>query len=128
MSANTAKYVIPYATTLDPVAQIAAIMQSQSNRVDLLLGESASIAAAVTANVVFSQAVVLARTYPGNATGATPGTVIITPSSAFGSGATVFWWITAWTGTATTVTGFTINLISSTTTTRTFQWRFLPVL
>lgn len=128
MSSFTAKYAIPVLGAGDPVSQAPTIMAALANRVDLLLGESANIAAACTAGVLFSQAVVLGRTYPGNALGATPGTVIITPLSNVGATAQVFYYVNAWTGTASSVTGFTVNVMSSTTTTRQFQWRFLPVL
>jgi hypothetical protein len=49
-------------------------------------------------------------------------------TTAMASGVVVQHRVVNWTGTATTITGFDLKAISSTTTSRTFQWRFLPVL
>lgn len=128
MASSTAKYAIPYIQAADAASQIAAQQQAQAERLDLLLGEGGDFTLAVVAGVVKNQAVVLGRSYPGNATGAHPGAVIITPTTNVGAGASVFYWISAWTGDATHVTGFTISMISSTSTNRSFTWRFLPLL
>lgn len=134
MSGTTAKYAIPYTTLADSVASIAATMQNLAGRADLLLGESGQGSIAASAGVAFSTNIVLSRTYPGNASTppgsgtVPPGIVIITPYTSFGAGVTCFYWVTAFTGTATTVTGFTINGISSSAVTRQFQWRFIPAL
>lgn len=129
MSASTPKYVIPYATTLDPVAQIAAIMQSLSNRVDLLLGESGQASFTGAASTDLAVAVVLSRTYPGNVGAAVPGIVLVQPTSLLTSASNQMWYVANWTGTSTTITGFSIHLHSSTApSARLFNWRFLPVL
>lgn len=131
MPSGTAKYNVPYAQQSDPVAQLPTTMQALAARLDLLLGESGQLVQAVTAGVVKSDAIVLSRTYPGNsgaAAPAAPGFVALTPVTNVGAGATVFYYVNAWTGTATTITGFTINCMSSTTTNRTVLWRFIPAL
>lgn len=130
MTALTTKYSIQYAVLADTIASLAGTLNNLAQRVDLLLGESGIWNPSMVANTAISQAVVLSRTYPGN-TGApgttTPGVVLITPFTPQGSGVTVFTWVNAWTGTTTTVTGFTLNGMASVTAARTFHWRFIPV-
>lgn len=128
MPGATTKYVVPYSVLGDTVASVAQSMQDLAGRVDLLLGESGSWAPAMTANVEASTSIVLSRTYPGNIGAAVPGIVIVQYTLAMGTGVIVAHRIVNWTGTATTITGFDLKAISSTTNTRTFQWRFLPVL
>lgn len=128
MAAQTTKYKIDYAQLTDTVASLATTIQNLANRVDLLLGESGTYTAAMTAATVHNQAITLARTYPGNVGAAVPGIVIIEHASSIGGAATVFEYVDTWTGTASTITGFTIHALSSTTTSRTFHWRFIPVL
>lgn len=132
MSSFTAKYAIPLLQSADPVASSPTVLAALANRVDLLLGETGIWQPTLVAATAASQAIVLARTYPGNATagGATPaGAVIITlDGGGVGAGVVLATWVTGWTGTATTVTGFTLNAISSTAGARRFHWRFLPAL
>jgi hypothetical protein len=131
MSSSTAKYVLPYPLAGDAVNQEPVTVQALANRMDLLLGESGIWNPSLVANTAQGQAVSLARTYPGNASSPgtiNPGVVIISTFTPLGSGVTVFTWVNAWTGTATTVTGFTLNAIASVTAARTFHWRFIPVL
>lgn len=128
MSTTTAKYGIQYAQLADTVASLAATMAQLAGRVDLLLGESGGWTPAMTAGVAIQTNVVLARAYPGNVANAVPGIVIIEFAGSVGGAATVFAWVDTWTGTGTTITGFTLHAISSTTTNRAFHWRFLPVL
>jgi hypothetical protein len=128
MSSATAKFVIPYPVAGDAVNQEPVTVKALADRMDLLLGESGSWSPVLAAGVAQASVIVLGRTYPGNSGAAVPGTLIVTPGSSIGSGAIVQHWVSAWTGTATTITGFTLNVISSTATTRTFLWRFLPSL
>lgn len=128
MSTTTAKYGIQYAQLADTVASLAATMAQLAGRVDLLLGESGSWSPVMAANTVSNTVITLARSYPGNVGAAVPGIVIVEFAGSVGSGLTVFTWVTAWAGTSTTITGFTLNAISSNATTRAFHWRFIPVL
>jgi hypothetical protein len=130
MTALTTKYSIQYAVLADTVASLAGTIGNLAQRVDLLLGESGVWNPSLVANTAQGTAISLSRTYPGNSTGPTtvaPGVVIVTPFTPQGSGVTVFTWVNAWTGTSTTVTGFTLNAIASVTAARTFHWRFIPV-
>lgn len=130
MAGNTTKYVIPYVSMADAVASIATVMQNLANRVDLLLGESgqyniASVAAATT----HSQVITLARTYPGSNVGTPPGIVIVNLPGTATSALAWNFWITAWAGSASTITGFQLNTSwSSAQTNRVVSWRYLPVL
>lgn len=129
MPSSTAKYVIPYPVAADPVASEATAVQNLANRVDLLLGESGALTLSPAAATTLSTGVVLGRTYPGNTGAAVPGIVMVELVSTAGSGTTWNWWITTWTGTASTITGFTLNMQwSAAQTNRVFNWRFLPVL
>lgn len=128
MPSSTAKYVIPYALSSDAVSSIATAMQNLASRVDLLLGESGTVTQA--AGATGSQAVVLSRTYPGNTGAAVPGIVIFQANGAFSVGTILDMWVNTWTGSATTITGFTWNWASSPSAPggRVIQWRFIPVL
>lgn len=128
MSSLTTKYAIPFPVAADAVSAEPTTLAALANRLDLLLGESGVWSPSMTAGVTSSTAIALSRTYPGNAAGSTPGIVIVQYQTPMSSGVIVQHWVATWTGTATTVTGFTLNAISSTTTGRTFIWRFLPVL
>lgn len=126
MSSFTAKYQIPVLGAGDPVAMTPTVMAALANRVDLLLGESGTYSQTGTSG---TQAVSLARTYPGDTGAAVPGWVLFQFRSTLASGVVIAHWITAWTGTATTITGFTINWqASNPQSDRTVHWRFLPVL
>lgn len=129
MSSQTAKYLIPYALIGDTVASLAATMQNLAARTDLLLGEAGQYSASPGANVTHSQAIVLARTYPGNVGAAVPGFVLLNLPATATSALTWNFWITAWTGTAATITGFQINTsFSAAQAGRLINWRFIPVL
>lgn len=130
MPLNTAKYVIPYAAAGDAVASLPTTMTNQSNRLDLLLGEAGAFTASPVAATTLAVPITLSRTYPGSNVGAPPGTVIMQiPATTVGSGTTWNWWLTTWVGSASTITGFTIQMQwSATQTNRVFHWRFLPVL
>jgi hypothetical protein len=128
MPSSTAKYVVPYPVSADTVSSLAATVQNLAARVDLLLGESGTLTQA--AGATGSGAVVLSRTYPGNTGAAVPGIVIFQANGAFSVGTILDMWVNTWTGTATTITGFTWNWASSPSAPggRTIQWRFIPVL
>lgn len=131
MTTQTAKYQIAYPQLVDTIASLASTCQNLAQRVDLLLGESGTWNPSMTAGTAISTPITLARTYPGNAlAGAPPGVVIVQAAGAMGAGASAFAWVLpgSWVGSAATVTGFTLNAISSTTASRLFYWRFLPVL
>lgn len=128
MPGSTPKYVIPYAVAADTVASWPQSQQDQAARLDLLLGESGVWTPTLTANTAATTAITLSRTYPGNASGTTPGMVQIMRMNAFGSGATQMYWVINFTGSVTTVTGFTIGTISSAAGSPTLVWRFLPIL
>lgn len=130
MSTTTAKYGIQYAQVADTVASVAATMAQLAGRVDLLLGEAgqfniASLAAGTTGN----QAIALARVYPGNLALTPPGSVQLQLPGSLGSANPWTWWIDTWTGTSTTITGFTLHYqFAAAQTNRLVAWRFLPVL
>ena len=129
MPANTTKYVIPYPLAADPVASEATAVQNLANRVDLLLGESGALTLSPGAGVTLATPITLARTYPGNNAGATPGIVMLNIAATAGGGTTWNWWISGWTGSASTITGFTLSMQwAAAQTNRGFIWRFLPVL
>jgi hypothetical protein len=130
MSSSTAKYVIPYPTSSDTVASLATTVQNLAARLDLLLGESGSFnIASAAGGVAGAQAVVLSRTYPGNSGAAVPGIVIPDLVATYASNNRFNWWVDTWTGTGTTITGFTFRYIWETAqTNRVVNWRFLPVL
>lgn len=129
MPSATAKYVIPYALLADTVASLAQTTQDLASRTDLLLGESGSFTASPAAGTTLNTIIALSRTYPGNAGGSPPGIVVVTVQSTVGSTVTWNYWVTSWTGTGTTVTGFTIGMQwSAAQAGRVFNWRFIPVL
>lgn len=129
MSTFTAKYAIPVLQSSDPVASSPTVMAALANRLDLLLGESGQASFTGASNTTLSVAVVLSRTYPGNSGAAVPGIVVIQPTSLLGPANNQMLWVDTWTGTATTITGFTLRMQSSNAPSgRLFNWRFLPVL
>lgn len=128
MTSSTPKYVIPFSDLTDTVASTATTMASLAARVDLLLGESGVWNPTLVANAALTTNITLSRTYPGNSGGAVPGIVVIQLANAFASGVTQQSWVVSWTGTATTITGFTLGTIRSTSGSPTIQWRFFPVL
>lgn len=134
MSSQTAKYLVPYPQLADTVASLAATCQNLASRMDLLLGESGTFTASPAAGTTLNKAIVLSRTYPGNAlfgiSGVGPsGFVHLWTTATYGSAVTFNWWPNTWTGTATTVTGFTLSMQWSVAQTgREFGWRFIPVL
>lgn len=128
MSSQTGKYAIPYTQSSDTVASVAATMQALANRVDLLLGETGIWTPVMAANTQIATVITLARVYPGNVAAAQPGFVAVEVAGSVGSGVIVQHWVDTFTGTSTTITGFTLHAISSTATTRQFSWRFVPVL
>lgn len=129
MSGFTTKYAIPTLGTGDSVASAPTTLTALANRVDLLLGEAGQSSFTGAAATTISVAVVLSRTYPGNTGATVPGIVIIQHVQSLGSANVQNLWINTWTGTATTITGFTINMQSSNApAARLVAWRFLPVL
>lgn len=126
MSSNTTKYVIPYPQTTDTIAAEPTTVQNLANRLDLLLGEAGTFNVTGTSG---SQAISLGRTYPGNVSAAVPGIVVINTSVTMGATLQFNLWVQSWTGTATTITGFTIGWAASASqSARPVLWRFLPVL
>lgn len=132
MTTNTAKWVIPQLTTADTLAATPTAMTNLANRVDLLLGEGGQFTASPAAGTTLTQAIVLSRTYPGNNAPVAPaiaGSVWVWCAATIASTTSFNWWITAWTGSATTITGFSISMQwSAAQVSRGFFWRFLPVL
>lgn len=130
MSGATTKYAVPYPVLADTVASLAATVQNLANRVDLLLGESGSYnIASLAAGTVHNQAIVLARTYPGNNAAAVPGFVIVELQGAISSANPWVWYVDTFTGSTSTLTGFTIHTQwAGTQTNRVVTWRFIPVL
>lgn len=129
MSGFTAKYAIPTLAASDPVGNAPTVMAALANRVDLLLGESGVWTPTLVAATAASQAITLSRTYPGSTTADPKGCVIVEQhGGGVGGGTVINTWITNWLGSATTITGFTLNAICSSAGARTFVWRFLPVL
>jgi len=129
MPANTAKYVIPYPLAADTLAAEATAVQNLANRMDLLLGESGALTLSPAAGVTLATPITLGRTYPGNNAGAVPGIVILNMSATAGGAATWNWWVSGWTGSGTTITGFTLSMQwAAAQTNRGFLWRFIPVL
>jgi len=130
MPSNTTKYVIPYALSSDTVAGLAATIQNLANRVDLLLGEAGQYnIASVAANTNHLQAITLGRTYPGNNGATVPGVVIVELPALLNAANPWNFWLQTWTGSASTITGFTIvTQWASAQTNRLVNWRFLPVL
>jgi hypothetical protein len=126
MSGTTSKWLIPYAAGSDTVAGFATFDQNRSNYLDLLLGETGSFTMTGTSG---STNVSLSRTYPGNWTATVQGTVIFQMRTTVASGVVLNIWVDTWTGTGSTITGFTINWIASTSQSgRVVLWRFLPVV
>jgi hypothetical protein len=125
MSANTAKYLIPYAVAGDAVSTLPTIMANMAARLDLMAGEAGQVTVAAAAGTQFNLPVVLSRTYFGNNGAAVPGWVGVTAVASLFAGNTQIW-VDTFTGSATTVTGFTIRGVSSVAGTRTFNWKFLP--
>lgn len=129
MSSSTAKYVIPYPVSSDVVAGEPTTLQNLASRVDLLLGESGSFTiASLAAGTTHSQPIVLSRTYPGNTAGSPPGIVVVNLRAIVNSQAWTHY-LNSWTGSGTTITGFTLNLqFGVISTARVVDWRFFPVL
>lgn len=128
MSSSTAKYAIPYPVAADAVNQEPVTVKALADRMDLLLGETGSFSAVLVANTTLSTVIALARVYPGNSGAAVPGTVVITVTSPVAATTVLNQWVSTWTGTGATVTGFTIGLQASAAITRTVTWRFIPAL
>lgn len=128
MPSSTPKYIIPFSSAGDAVTSVPSTSANLAARLDLLLGEAGTFTASGTAATTFSQAIVLSRTYPGLTAGAVPGSVWFWHNQILGSGNTFNYWINTWTGSGTTITGFTFNCqFSAVWTSRVFTWRFLPV-
>lgn len=128
MSGATTKWVVPYPTSSDTVAGSPTTIQNLAARVDLLLGESGVWVPTLVAATPTTVGITLGRTYPGNATTQPSGVVIIENANTVGAGVILSSWVVGWTGTATTITGFTLGACCSAAGARTFVWRFLPVL
>lgn len=129
MSLTTAKYVLPYPVAADAVSNEPVTLAALAARADLLLGESGSLTLSPAAATTLSTAVVLGRTYPGNSGAAVPGIVMLNLNSTLAAATGFQWWINGWTGTASTITGFTLNVqYSAAQTSRPHLWRFLPCL
>lgn len=126
MSSQTAKYAIPYATAPDVISSLPTTMANMAARLDLLAGEAGSFNVTVAANTDTTQAIVFARTYPGNASGV-PGMIVPTHLGTIAG--TWDWWIVGYTGTTTTLTGLTLGMRFTTARTATpILWHFHPVL
>lgn len=125
MPSQTAKYAFPYAVAGDAITTLPTTMANLAARCDLLKGEVGQVTVAAAAGVQFNLAVVLSRTYPGNNGAAVPGWVGVTGVASMFAGNTQIW-VDTFTGSATTVTGFTIRGVSSVAGTRTFNWQFIP--
>jgi hypothetical protein len=78
--------------------------------------------------VAQAQAIVLSRTYPTAVGVPVNGFVVINFATTNNSNTYINYWLNGWTGTTTTTTGFTLNLISPTAQNRTVFWRFIPSL
>lgn len=127
MSGLTTKWSIPYIQPSDPVANAPTVNQAQANRMDLMLGESGSFTYSPAAGATTNTAIVLSRTYPGNNVGV-PGIVHVMLYGTLGT-STFDWWVGTWTGTGTTITGFTLSTKWSVLqASRTVVWRYLPTL
>jgi len=118
--------VIPYVVIGDTVASVAQTTQDMANRLDLLNGEGGSFSAVMAANTTLLTPVTLSRTYPGNGLAGVPGAVTVNSTSQIAASTVWNWWVQSWTGTGTTITGFTIGMQASTAITRTIGWRFIP--
>lgn len=133
MSSSTPKYGIPYAQQSDPVAQLPITMQAMAARLDLLQGEGGQFnIASLAAGTTLGTAITLSRTYPGNASAVSPaieGHVTAWMRATLTAGNDFNWWVNNWLGTATTITGFTLNVqFVNAQTNRVINWRFIPVL
>jgi hypothetical protein len=133
MSSFTAKYAIPVLQSADPVASSPTVMAALANRVDLLLGEGGQFnIASLAASTTGSQAITLARTYPGNnaaVSPAYPGSVLAMLVATLSQPNSVNFWVNNWLGSATTITGFTLNFqFTNAQTNRVVAWRYLPLL
>lgn len=129
MSGFTAKYAIPTLAASDPVGNAPTVMAALANRVDLLLGEAGQLSLTLVANTTLSVPITLARTYPGNNGAAVPGTVIWIMRATLSQPNTINTWVNTWLGSATTITGFTLNFQApNAQAARLIDWRFLPVL
>jgi len=128
MSSATAKYALPYAVAGDAVNQEPVTMKALADRLDLMLGESGVWVPTLVANTPITLAITLARTYPGNATTQPSGIVVVNSGNTVGASQTFSSWVLGWTGTATTITGFTLGVQSTQAGARNIVWRFLPVL
>lgn len=127
MSGLTAKYSIPYIQSSDPVANAPTINQAQANRMDLMLGESGFFSYSPAAGATTNTAIVFGRTYPGNNAGV-PGIVNVMLYGTIGA-STFDWWVAGFTGSPTTLTGFTLGTKwSLVQASRIIVWRFLPTL
>jgi len=126
MPSSTPRYVIPYVVIGDTVASVAQTTQDMANRLDLLNGEGGSFSAVMAANTTLLTPVTLSRTYPGNGLAGVPGAVTVNSTSQIAASTVWNWWVQSWTGTGTTITGFTIGMQASTAITRTIGWRFIP--
>lgn len=128
MPSTTAKYALPYTLPADAVSNEPVTMKALSDRLDLLLGESGVWVPTLVAATPATTAISLGRIYPGNATTQPSGVVVVENANTVGAGVNLFTWVVGWTGTATTITGFTLGAVCSAAGARTFVWRFLPVL
>lgn len=129
MSGNTTKWTLPFLQASDPVAQTDDIDAARSARLDLLLGEYGFITVSPAANTTVATGITLSRTYPGNNTVADRGGIVIVNLNATLSAATGFsWWVSAFTGSTTTITGFTLSAqFTAVQAGRVLVWRYLPV-
>lgn len=130
MPGATTKYALPYSVLGDTVASVAQSMQDLAGRTDLLLGETGSFTVASTGiDTTVTNAIVLSRTYPGNNAGANPGSVWLWHELTQSTATAWTWWVDTWTGSASTITGFSIRQRWSTNQSgRVFHWRYLPSL
>lgn len=130
MTSQTTKYVIPYPQAGDTIAGLAATIQNLAQRVDLLLGESGTWSPNLAANTPTTVNITLSRAYPGNAVANpnTAGIVVVQCRNQAASGVNVQTYVNSFTGTSTTVTGFTLGATASVAAVRDFTWRFIPLL
>lgn len=132
MTDLTAKWELPYSTTDDTIESIAATMQSLAGQLDLLMGEAGSFLASPAADTTLTQAIALSRVYPGNTAANPPGIVsvwVADPAIAAANNFNIWVPSTSWTGSGTTVTGFSISMRwTSAQVNRRFYWAFRPLV
>jgi hypothetical protein len=116
MSAQTARWDLPYSEGTDGVDTIDETMQALAERLDWLLGEEDSDTIQAAGIGTVSKVINYARDYTGK------GTPRVTITRTSNHDDTILW------VTNETVTSFTINLrtLAAGTAIRSFRWRAMP--